>query len=173
MPISFISRGFKYATAPSFLVVFFLLFDPMHRQSKQWPKVPQADKLSVALLLFCLEGEAGYCHCHWGVEWFGGTTAGEKGGKPCPRTCCCILSDVPEQQQKRQSLFSRAASGSPQLSLFQNTKFEWPLHRWCGFSMRQNSPYTNVFSENSPLQKQVLCPKLRFTKSIHLRLVME
>lgn len=152
------------STSVDFWWMFFLLFSPMHRQSKQWPEVVQGDKLTVPLLL-TLPGKRSWLlplplrrgMVWWDKGWWAGREA------------------LPQDMQLPSCLMSLSSNRSSNpcfrglpLALLRSASFKTqslsdPLHKSCVFSTWQNSPYTDVFSENSPLWKKkikISCPKL-------------
>lgn len=165
MPISGLCGCFKCAAAPALISggCFFSFSAQCTGKASSGLKWCRVTNWLYRCCLLCLERGAGCCHCHWGGEWFGGTGAGGQGGKPCPRTCSCRPVWCPSAAiEAAIPVFEGCPWLSSGLPLSKHSLSD-PLHKSCGFTTWQNSPYTDVFSENSPLWKKkikISCPKL-------------
>lgn len=159
--ISFICECFKCATAPAwFLVVFFTsetMVSSVCTQNKRSPRVEE--KFSIALLLTLPGKRSWLLSLPLQEEWFGGKTTCGKGVKSSPSTysfhpVCWCLKDIclmPFSSNRNSSPSSPGMCLALLSSASLKIQFVWSLHRSHGFSMWQNSPYTDVFSENFPL----------------------
>lgn len=156
----------------------FLTFSPAHRQSKQWPKVVEDDKLFVALV-FTLPGKRRWLPSlllrravvWWDSLWW----------KVLPQDVqlpSCLMSSVSSWSSNLSFLELPLALCS---SAFSKTEFEWPLQRGDADLVCDRSLCVLMFSQKPPhhgkkqtnKNPQSHAQNCMFTKSTKFTLVIE